>query len=50
MPAPKARAIASRTTMAPRSAALTSFNAPPNAPIGVRHALRITASKSLSIQ
>ncbi len=35
----RARAIASRITTAPRSTALTSFSAPPNDPIGVRHAL-----------
>src|SRR5947209_19316593 len=44
----RARQIASRTTMAPRSAAEMSFNAPPNAPIGVRQAPRTTTSKSLS--
>src|SRR6186997_3012970 len=42
-----ARVIASRMTTAPRSAADTSFRAPPNDPIGVRQALRMTASKSL---
>src|SRR5581483_3680127 len=36
-------------TTVPRSTAVTSLNAPPNAPIGVRHALRITTSKSLSM-
>src|SRR5438094_2899726 len=41
-----ARAIASRMTMAPRSTADKSLNTPPNDPIGVRHALRITVSKS----
>src|SRR6185295_16617631 len=38
-----ARAMASRMTTAPRSAAERSFKAPPNDPIGVRHALRMTA-------
>src|SRR5436190_12813651 len=42
-----ALAIASRMTTAPRSAAGTSFKAPPNEPIGVRHAPRMTTSKSL---
>src|ERR1700686_3826265 len=44
--ATEARATASRTATAPRSAADTSLNTPPNAPIGVRQALRMTASKS----
>src|SRR6476620_10350355 len=39
-----ARAIASRMTTAPRSTADTSLNTPPNEPIGVRHALKMTAS------
>ena len=34
-----ARAIASRITTAPRSAAVKSLSAPPNDPIGVRQAL-----------
>jgi hypothetical protein len=38
-----ARQMAARITTAPRSAADKSFSAPPNDPIGVRHALRITA-------
>src|SRR5581483_10638549 len=42
-----ARAIASRTTTAPSCAALMSLSAPPNEPIAVRHALRMTTSKSL---
>src|SRR6185436_14979781 len=42
-----ARAIASRITTAPRSTADTSLRAPPNEPIGVRQALRITASNEL---
>src|SRR5438309_1156851 len=45
-----ARAIASRITIAARSDAERSFRAPPNEPIGVRQALRITASRSLGIQ
>src|SRR5436190_5588299 len=43
------RAIASRITIAPRSTAPRSLNAPPNAPIGVRHAPATTTSKSLSM-
>src|SRR5262245_5325305 len=43
------RAIASLTATAARSTDVRSLNAPPNDPIGVRHALRITASKFLSI-
>src|SRR5216684_4884487 len=43
-----ARAMAPRTATAPRSAADTSLNDPPNAPIGVRHALRMTVSASLA--
>src|SRR5262249_21079589 len=35
-------------TTAPRSAAERSFSAPPNDPIGVRHALTSTASMSLA--
>src|SRR5688572_15480983 len=42
-----ARTTASRTVTAPRSAADRSFRAPPNDPKGVRHALRMTTSKSL---
>ena len=38
-----ARAIASRMTIAPRSAAERSLSTPPNDPIGVRQALRMTA-------
>ena len=45
----RARAIASRIATAPRSTADKSFNTPPNDPIGVRHALRITVSKSFDI-
>src|SRR3954454_1843727 len=45
--ATRARQIASRTTMAPRSAADRSFKPPPNEPIGVRQAPRMTTSKSL---
>src|SRR5262245_39692965 len=45
-----ARAIASRIATAPRSAADRSLNTPPNAPIGVRHALTITVSKSLMLR
>src|SRR5262249_16117358 len=40
------RTSASSMTAAPRSAALSSRNTPPKAPIGVRHALRTTASMS----
>src|SRR5918994_2404194 len=39
-----ARAMASFTTIAPRSAAETSLSAPPKFEMGVRHALRMTAS------
>src|SRR4029450_1101254 len=46
-PLTSARAMASLITTAPRSAADTSLNTPPNAPIGVRQALRITVSNSL---
>src|SRR5262245_27319951 len=42
-----ARAIASRIASAPRSTAERSLNAPPNEPIGVRHALTSTALTSL---
>ena len=42
----RARDMASRITAAARSTAETSFNAPPNDPIGVRHALRMTASNA----
>src|SRR5262249_38550177 len=42
-----ARTSASRMTTAPRSAAVRSFSAPPNDPIGVRHALTSSASISL---
>src|SRR5258706_6392895 len=43
-----ARAIASRTATAPRSTADRFLNAPPNAPMEVRHALRMTASDCLA--
>ena len=43
-----ARAIASRMTTAARSTADTSLNTPPKDPIGVRQALRMTASSSLA--
>src|SRR5262245_1003005 len=43
------RAIASLIAIAARSTDVRSLNAPPNDPIGVRHALRMTASKFLSI-
>src|SRR6185369_3772639 len=43
-----ARSSACRMTTAPRSAAERSFSAPPNDPIGVRHALTSTASMSLA--
>src|SRR5262249_45869543 len=42
-----ARAIASRIATAPRSTADKSLSAPPNDPIGVRHALTRSASTSL---
>src|SRR5687768_12366954 len=42
-----ARPIASRITTAPSSAADRSLRAPPKEPIGVRHALRMTASSWL---
>jgi hypothetical protein len=37
-----ARAIASRITIAPSFDAGTSLSEPPNDPMGVRHALRMT--------
>src|SRR5581483_7357846 len=42
------RDSASRTTTVPRSTAERSLSDPPNDPIAVRHALRMTHSKSLS--
>src|ERR1700730_16981482 len=42
-----ARSMAPRIATAPRSTADTSLNAPPNAPIGVRHALRMTGASAL---
>ena len=43
-PVMPARAMASRTTIAPSCGADRSFNAPPNDPMGVRHADNRTAS------